>query len=295
MISFVIPVYQNRPTIKQLAYEIKDTVSKNFPQERLEILFVNDDSTDGSWEEIVFCIQNIPEVRAISLSQCFGQVAAISAGLAYCKGDAAIVISADLQDPLIPAVKMIHAWKRGASVVIAHRANREDHFLNKIFSRFFYLILKLSFHNLPEGGFDYFLIDRNAINQYIKRDARNRFLQAEILQLHQNPEFIPYTRLVRKTGKSQWTIRKKFKYFVDALVYTRLPFIPLFLFSLITFLLGLYYVYQPDEPCLIMFFGFEILSFLSLCFALLGLYLRRILEEIRHRPYYLVIDQIQHQ
>jgi dolichol-phosphate mannosyltransferase len=291
MISFVIPVYQNQPTIKQLAYEIKDIVSKNFPQERLEILFVNDGSTDGSWEEIVYCVQNIPEVRAICLSQCFGQVAAISAGLAYCKGDAAIVISADLQDPLIPAVKMMQTWKSGAAVVIAHRANREDHFINKIFSRFFYLILKFSFHNLPKGGFDYFLLDRNAINQYIKRDARNRFLQAEILQLHPNPEFVPYTRLIRKTGKSQWTIRKKFKYFVDALVYTHLPFIPLFFFSLITFLLGLYTVFQSDKLSLIVFFSLEILSFLSLCFALLGLYLRRILEEIRHRPYYQVIEE----
>jgi dolichol-phosphate mannosyltransferase len=278
-----------------LAFEIKDTVSKNFPQERLEILFVNDGSTDGSWEEIVFCIQNTPEVRAICLSQCFGQVAAISAGLAYCRGDAAIVISADLQDPLIPAVKMIQAWKSGAAVVIAHRANRKDHFLNKIFSRFFYLMLKFSFHNLPEGGFDYFLLNRDAINQYNQRDARNRFLQAEILQLHKNPEFIPYTRLVRKTGKSQWTMSKKFKYFVDALVYTRLPFIPLFLFSLIAFLTGLYVLFQSDKPKLIIFFGLEILSFLSFCFALLGLYLRRILEEVRHRPYYLVIDQIQHQ
>jgi dolichol-phosphate mannosyltransferase len=156
-------------------------------------------------------------------------------------------------------------------------------------------MLKFSFHNLPEGGFDYFLLNRDAINQYNQRDARNRFLQAEILQLHKNPEFIPYTRLVRKTGKSQWTMSKKFKYFVDALVYTRLPFIPLFLFSLIAFLTGLYVLFQSDKPKLIIFFGLEILSFLSFCFALLGLYLRRILEEVRHRPYYLVIDQIQHQ
>lgn len=292
MISFVIPVYQNRATIKQLAYDIKDAVIKSFPLEPFEILFVNDGSTDGSFEEIVFCVQEISEVRAISLSQCFGQVAAISAGLAYCKGDAAIVISADLQDPLIPAIKMIHAWKRGAVVVIAYRANREDHFLNKLFSRFFYLILKLSFHNLPEGGFDYFLLNRDAINLYNQRDARNRFLQAEILQLHPNPEFIPYTRLIRKTGKSQWTIRKKFKYFVDALAYTRLPFIPLFLFSLITFILGLYAVFQSNSLSLIVFLGFEILSFLSFGLAFIGLYLRRILEEIRHKPYYQVVEEL---
>ena len=166
------------------------------------------------------------------------------------------------------------------------------YFLNKLFSRFFYIILKFSFHNLPEGGFDYFLLNRDAINLYNQRDARNRFLQAEILQLHPNPEFIPYTRLIRKTGKSQWTIRKKFKYFVDALAYTRLPFIPLFLFSLITFILGLYAVFQSDSLNLIVFFGFEILSFLSLGFAFLGLYLRRILEEIRHKPYYQVIEEL---
>jgi hypothetical protein len=100
--------------------------------------------------------------------------------------------------------------------------------------------------------------------------------------------------MVRESGKSQWTTRKKMNYFFDALVYTRLPFIPLFFFSLITFLLGLFSAILAEKPNLTLVFGFELLSLFSLCFALLGIYLRRILDEIRHLPYYHVIDEIQH-
>jgi dolichol-phosphate mannosyltransferase len=111
LISFIIPVYRNKGTITSTYEKLKERISTVDLNYNFKAIFVNDGSDDGSWEEIKQLQLKENKVKAISFSKNFGQVPAIIAGSRFCKRDAAIIITADLQDPISLVGEMIESWE----------------------------------------------------------------------------------------------------------------------------------------------------------------------------------------
>lgn len=217
-VSVVSPVFNNAGTIKQLVQRIIATRDSGFPDASLEIVLVDDGSTDDSLAEIRGLLASASastSLKVLRLSRNFGQVSAIVAGLSICSGDASIVISADLQDPPELMSRMVEGWRNGAEIVIAAREAREDGAVSSLFSRLSYAVARRPYRDMPRGGFDYFLLSRRAAAQFVAKPGRKRFLQGEIFELGFQRLILNYVREKRKIGKSQWKFWKRFEYFVD--------------------------------------------------------------------------------
>jgi dolichol-phosphate mannosyltransferase len=158
---------------------------------------------------------------------------------------------------------------------------------------------------MPKGGFDFILIDRKALNILNQIDERNRFFQGDILWLGFNVAFIPYNRLKRTIGKSQWTLSKKLKYFLDGLLNT--SYIPIRLMSLLGicfsffgFLYSLIIAYSRlinNTPfngwAPIMILILIIGGLIMLMLGIIGEYVWRTYDETRKRPLYIIKDKFE--
>ena len=218
-ISIVIPVFQNKESIMPLTSRLVEVLGTIDIDDNYELIFVNDGSTDGS-NEVLMQLSEMFDcaIKIVRLSRNFGQVAAISAGLAQATGKAVVIMSADLQDPpeLIP--KMYREWATGKDIVIAHRTSRQDSFRTRLTSRLAYRIARNKYPSIPRGGFDFLLLSSRANKAYLAMKGKNRFFQGDIMYLGFAVGFVAYSRAQRVIGRSQWTFWKRFKYFQDMIV-----------------------------------------------------------------------------
>lgn len=300
-LSFLIPVYRNEgsiiPTYQKL-YDLTKSLQLDY-----EIIFVNDGSDDNSLAELISLHQNDSNVKVLSFSRNFGQVPAVIAGCKEVTGDAGICMSADLQEPIELIEEMIEKWKAGNEIVICHRNEREDSFIANNASLVFYKLMKYVNPKMPKGGFDFLLIDKKALEVLNQIDERNRFFQGDILWLGFNTAFIPYTRLKRTIGKSQWTLSKKLKYFLDGLLNT--SYLPIramsllgIIFSLFGFIYALVIAYSRvmnntpfDGWAPIMILILIIGGLIMLMLGIIGEYVWRTYDETRKRPIYIIKDK----
>ena len=300
-LSFVIPVFRNEGSIKPTFEKLLDLVkSLNISY---EFIFVNDGSDDNSLGELIDLHQQDKNVKVISFSRNFGQVAAVIAGLKEVTGDAVVSMSADLQEPITLIENMIDRWKAGNEIVICHRVDREDSFIANNASKVFYKLMKYVNPKMPKGGFDFLLIDKKAVNVLNQIDERNRFFQGDILWLGFNTSFIPYSRLKRTIGKSQWTLSKKLKYFIDGLLNT--SYIPIRLMSLIGigisflgFIYAIVIAYNRfinntpfDGWAPIMITILIVGGLIMLMLGIIGEYVWRTYDETRKRSIYIIKDK----
>ena len=216
IVAVIIPVYNNEDSIVELASRIRQVFSELSAIDFL-LIFVDDGSSDGSWEQIKKIHEIIPEnSRALKLTRNFGQLAAMYAGYSSTKVDSYISISADLQDSPELILKLVESWEDGHDLVAAKRDKREDELWSKLTSKIAYKLLRSDLKSLPEGGFDYFLMDSKVRDRILNQKGRHRFLQGELLLASKNPKFIGYTRLKRKHGVSGYSFKKRLSNFLDA-------------------------------------------------------------------------------
>jgi dolichol-phosphate mannosyltransferase len=297
-ISFVLPVFRNAGSIYKSYERIVALAAKM--QFDYEVMFVNDGSDDGSLEEILQTRASDPKVKALSFSRNFGQVAAIVAGFRAITGEACVLMSADLQDPIEKVEEMINHWQNGTDMAICYRADREDSTFARMTSAFFYKLIKTALPKMPKGGFDFMLMDKKVVEVFNQLDERNRFFQGDILWLGFNTTFIPYSRVKRTIGKSQWSFSKKLKYFIDGWLNTSyIPIRMMSLFGLVTALSGFLYALVIVYARMVNktpFSGFApimivlliIGGVIMLMLGIIGEYLWRTYDETRKRPLYIV-------
>jgi dolichol-phosphate mannosyltransferase len=222
----------------------------------------------------------------------------------YAEGDLNVVIAVDLQDPPELMLKMYNYWLNGIKLIVANRNEREDTFLARLFAKSYQkLIQKFALPNLPNGGFDYCLFDRQLKDQVIELNENNTNSLYLLMWLKYDFVSIPYTRRKRSIGKSRWTLKKKIKLFVDSFVsfsYAPLRLITIsgLLLGLISFIYAIYVVFarlsgdidvQGWTTMMVVFL--VISSFQMISIGIIGEYLWRSLESSRKRPPY-VIDQV---
>ena len=200
--------------------KINNLLSSELADLEYEIVFVDDGSTDGSLQEMLDLRQLDAKIKIVTFTRNFGQMPAMLAGFKEATGDAIINISADLQDPVELIPKMIAKWQDGSEIVICHRTDRSDALIDKIVSRLAYGVLRMSLPQMPQGGFDFVLMDRNVMDVFNAIDVRHRFFQGDLLWTGYRTSCIPYVRLKRTIGKSQYNFGKKLKNFLDAVLDT---------------------------------------------------------------------------
>jgi dolichol-phosphate mannosyltransferase len=301
-ISIVVPVYYNSDTLELLYDDMKARILDKLGD--YEIVFVDDGSGDNSWEIMNSIKAKDKNVVCVKLSRNFGEHAAILAGLSVCTGDCAVTKQADLQEDSTLILDMYESWKRGNKVVLAIRESRDENPVKKFFAGCYYWLVRKTINkDMPQGGCDCYLVDRQVIEVLQRMDEKNSSLTLQVMWVGFKSEKIYFHRKDREVGKSRWTLAKKVKLVIDSMMsftYFPIRFIATLglIFSLCS-VVGIILVIKEKvtegTPILgyasimcVMLFGFG-LAFIML--AVLGEYIWRALEESRKRPPF-IIDRV---
>lgn len=305
-ISVIIPCYYNELNIPATSAELLNN-ERRFPSGvEFEYVMVDDGSKDHTLDVLKKFKEQYPQkVKIIKLSGNFGSYNAIQAGMKYATGDCTVVIAADLQDPPELMVKMYEYWLKGVKLVVANRNNREDSFTSRIFSQQYQkLIRKYALPNLPKGGFDYCLFDKQLREEVIALNENNTNSLYLLMWLKYDYVAIPYTRTARKVGKSRWTLKKKIKLFIDSFVsfsYAPLRLITVsgLIMGILSFIYALYVLFarltgliQVEGWTTMMVVFLLVAAFQMISIGIIGEYLWRSLEASRKRPAYIVDELI---
>jgi dolichol-phosphate mannosyltransferase len=301
--SIIVPVYFNELNLPETIPQLL-SLEERLPGFRLELVFVDDGSGDRSLEILLDYRDNYPEkLKVVKLTRNFGSMAAIQAGFTVATGSCVGVIAADLQDPPELFLEMIALWAKGLKVVLAVRSDREESFMQKFFSNTYYACMRrFAIQNYPPGGFDFFLIDRQVVDEVNRIHEKNTNIMSLIFWLGHTHVMLPYIRRNREKGKSRWTFSKKLKLFIDSFVaFSYLPIRALSVLGLAvaasSFIYGgfIFYVWSVSRievkgwtPIMILLAFTAGIQMTML--GVLGEYLWRTLDETRKRPGY-VIDE----
>lgn len=302
-LSIIVPVYYNADTLELMYLDLKQKILDIIEYD-YELIFVNDGSKDDSLSVLREIKNRDSKVKIYSLSRNFGSHAAILCGLEHMTGDCAVVKAADMQEPSELILGMVESWTRGNNVVLAVREDRQEGFFKKHFANLYYtLVRKLALPNMPETGFDIYLLDKKVVNVMCALDEKNSSLACQILWAGFKTDKVPYTRLAREIGKSRWTLTKKIRLVMDTLfsfstvpikAVTTIGMISFFgaliwaLVELICKLAGLIEVTGWTTLFIFNLFSFGVIM---LTLGILGEYLWRTFDASRNRPPFIIEDK----
>jgi glycosyltransferase involved in cell wall biosynthesis len=302
LLSVVVPSYHNAATLDTLFERIRSTLEPHAAEVDFEVVFVEDGSADETWKVLLALRERHPRhVSLVKLMRNFGQIAALLAGYRAATGDCCASISADLQDPPELIWEMFQAWRQGHRLVAAARSARNDGPMQDFVAKSSWQLLRrFAVRNVPEGGFDYFLMDRSVLEQYVADPEQHIFMQGRLLYFVREPHVIYYERARRTVGRSSTSFMRRVKYFIDG--FTAYSFMPLRLMSAVGLLISLFaFVGVVAIIVLTLAYGTKVEGWASIAVLILflsgiqlvslgviGEYLWRAVEEVRKRPHYLV-------
>lgn len=298
--SIIVPIYNEEGSLPVL-YERMQSVMDS-TGESWELVLVDDGSQDQSSAMILNLAEKDKRVRPVILARNFGHQIAVTAGLDHARGDAIVIIDADLQDPPEVILELIEKWREGFEVVYAVRETREgETFFKKWTARLFYrLINKITSMQIPVDTGDFRLIDRKVVNVLNQMREHHRFLRGMSVWVGFRQTGVKYKRAARYAGETHYPLRKMIKLAMTAI--TGFSFFPLqaatymgFVasgISIITIpvvivmrLMGnQQFLGQATTLISVLFLGGVQLIFLGV----LGEYIGRIYDEVRNRPLYIV-------
>lgn len=298
-ISIVVPVYYNSDTLDMLYADMKAKILPVLGD--YEIVFVDDGSQDNSWEVMNNIKAQDDRVVCVRLSRNFGEHAAILAGLSVCTGDCAVTKQADLQEDSAIILDMYESWKKGNKVVLAVRKDRDENKVKVFFANMYYAIVRKTINkNMPKGGCDCYLLDRQVIEVLERLDEKNSSLTLQVLWVGFKTDKVYFHRLDREVGKSRWTLAKKFKLVMDSMMsFSYFPIkcmtwigVIFDIAALVLFINVLVEYFSKGTPiagwpslmCVVLISAGLIISFLGI----LGEYLWRTLDASRTRPPFII-------
>jgi glycosyltransferase involved in cell wall biosynthesis len=297
----VSPCYQEAEVIEAFYRELK-SVLNSIPDLAHRILLVDDGSSDATLARLNPLAAQDPTLRVYSLSRNFGHQVALSAGLDAARGDAIVILDSDLQHPPQMIPEMVRLWRSGYDVVSGVRRNTDNAswFKRLSSSGFYWLMNRLGETHLVEGAADFCLLSRRAHQALLRLPERHRFLRGMVSWIGFPRTFVFFEAPQRYAGKSKYTVIKM----------TRLALTAAFSFSvtpirlaaqlgLLTVALSLVYLVfillcfflkwrlVPGWASIV--FVVTFLGGVQLVFlGILGEYVARIFEEVKHRPLYLL-------
>ena len=291
---------ENLPTFRERVEAVLSDCDESW-----EIILVDDHSSDGSSDFARDWSTAEPDVQYIRLSRNCGSHAAFSAGMSHCRGDCAVLLAADLQDPPEVIPRLLENWRRGSNVVWAARTKREGERLStKLLARAYYATMKrLALPEMSSQGADFLLIDRKVIDAYNGMPEKNTSFLALILWMGFRQTTIHYDKHSRHAGESKWTFAKKLKLFIDSVV--SFSYVPIRLVSVLglavsfaAFVFTIHVIWNaflghPTEGySSLMVVVLTIGGIQLLTMGILGEYLWRAFDQGRGRPWYIVEEHI---
>ena len=301
LLSIVVPVFNEEANLPRFHDEVV-RVMQSLGGCDSEFVFVDDGSRDRSFHVLEDLRVRDHRVNALRFPRNFGSHIAIAAGIDYCRGDAAVIMAADLQDPPEVIREFVARWREGFDVVWGARTGRDDGLVRRWFMTLFYAIVRrFAIPTYPKGGTGSFcLISRKMIDTFRQCAERNRLTFGLIAWSGFRETEVSYHRPARQAGASSWTFGRLVKSAIDTFIsFSFLPIRAISYFglvvSLISFLFGFYVVANR------VFYGTHVEGWTSVMLAVLllggvqltmigvlGEYLWRILDESRGRPLYIV-------
>jgi dolichol-phosphate mannosyltransferase len=304
VLSVVAPVFNEHGTLAELHRRLTAALAT---LGSYEIVLVDDGSTDGSWDALLGLAARDPRVRLLKLSRNFGHQAALSAGLDAARGDAVVLMDADLQDPpeLIP--RLVETWREGFDVVYAVRGDREGETRVRLASiaLFYRLLHRISPTEIPRNVGDFRLLSRRAADAVSAMPERARFLRGMTSWIGFRQTGVTYTREARHAGESKYPPSKLVRLAFDGI--TSFSTAPIKLVTAIGFALVVFCVGVLGWTLYVRFFtshhpqgwtsviavvlllgGVQLLSL-----GVIGQYVARIFDETKQRPVYLVEEVVE--
>jgi polyisoprenyl-phosphate glycosyltransferase len=297
LLSVVAPVYNEEATIGHF-YE---RVCAALEGLSFEIVLVDDGSRDGSAAELERLAAADPRVHVVYLSRNFGHQTALTAGLDHARGDAVVMLDADLQDPPELIVRMLDHWRAGCDVVYAVREKRDGESRFKLATaKWFYRIFDwLAQVELHHNSGDFRLLDRRALDALLSMRERNRFLRGMTVWVGFTQAAVPYERDPRFAGETKFTVTRMVSFSLDAI--SSFSYRPLQLASLLGFAISTLAFIAIPVVIILRLLGSYLPGFGSITITVLllggiqlitigiiGEYVGRIYDEVKGRPLYLV-------
>jgi dolichol-phosphate mannosyltransferase len=298
VLSVIVPVFNETGCLDELYRRVKEVMEQT--KDTWELVLIDDGSTDGSTDMIRRYAKEDSHVRPVIFARNYGHQLAVTAGMDYSRGDAVIIIDADLQDPPEAMLDLIAKWREGYEVVYAVREEREGESWFKLFtaSLFYKVIYKVTEIKMPMNAGDFRLLDRKVVDIMNSMREHQRFLRGMSIWTGFKQIGVPYKRAARYAGSSKYPLKKMIKLALTAI--TSFSFLPLQLatwvggfITAISFILLVVMIIlrltgsvflggQAATLIAVLFLGGVQLIFLGI----LGEYIGRIYDEVKGRPLY---------
>lgn len=300
LVTIIIPSYNEEDVLPQFIQRL-DEVTQTIVDYKFEFLFVNDGSTDNTLGLIKKYQLKDSRIRYIDLSRNFGKEIGMLAGMDYAKGDAVIIIDADLQHPPEKIKEMIQWWKKGYDDVYTVRLNREETIFKKITSKLYYKLLQtMTEVNVYPNSGDFRLLDRKCVDALTSMRETERYTKGMYGWIGFNKKELTYVEEERIAGETKWQFRQLLKLALDGV--TSYSTIPLRLSSIIGIVISVIgFIFLIVEITKILINGPSVAGYGTLLVGILfmggiqlislgiiGEYLSRIFIETKMRPPYLI-------
>lgn len=307
LLSVIVPCYNEEENVPYF-YEELMKLTPFFEEKKLdlELIYVDDGSKDGTVSEVKKLNEKDDRVKLVSFSRNFGKEAAIYAGFSKSKGDYVVMMDADLQDPPSLLPKMFRYIEEGYDSVATRRVSRKgEPVIRSFFARLFYkLINKISKTDIVDGARDYRLMTRQVVDAILSIGEYNRFSKGIFGWVGFNTKWVEYENVERTKGETKWSFWGLFLYSMEGIIaFSTAPLafasIMGVLFCVIAFVIIITIIVRslfwqdptsgwPSLVCIIsMVSGVQLL-----CLGILGQYISKTYLEVKHRPIYLVKEEI---
>ena len=293
-ISIVLPVYNEEDGIKNTIEVLENFVECQI--ETYEIIFVDDGSVDSSVDIIRHAQSKYENIRLVEFSRNFGHQLAITAGIRYAKGDAVVVMDADLQDPPSVIPNMIEKWQEGFDVVYGKRLIREgESFFKRFSAKAFYRVMhKVANVDIPLDTGDFRLMDRKVVDALSKLNEPEPFVRGLVSWVGFKQTAVAYERQERNAGVTKYPLTKMIRLASDGITsFSEIPLKIVNYTGFISIIAGIVY------GLITVFTGISTLTFaislmcvlsgmIMLALGIIGDYLYRTFDASKHRPQYVV-------
>ena len=304
VISIVVPMRNEARNVGALMQRLRSTLDQL--RVRAEVICIDDGSLDDTLVALKLARATDRRIKIVSLSRNFGKETALAAGLRYARGQAAILMDADLQHPPELVAELVAKWREGYEMVYAQRRDRASEtvgrrWLARAFYRVFGIISRTA---LPHGAGDFRLLDRKVINALNQFDERTRFTKGLYSWVGFRQIGVPYHVVTREGDGSRWSLLSLWRFAVDGI--TSFSTLPLRVWSYLGILvsfgaaaLGSYILLET------LIYGSDVPGYASLIVTILflsgvqlvglgvmGEYIGRIFDEVKRRPLYLVREEL---
>ncbi|MGW8446244.1 glycosyltransferase family 2 protein [Bacillus wiedmannii] len=304
LISVVVPMYFEEEVAQECYNRLKSVMLQN--DINYEFVFVNDGSTDRTMEILSEIAANDYRTKIVNFARNFGHQIAVTAGIAAAKGDAIVIIDADLQDPPEVIPELIAKWEEGYEVVYAKRKQRKGETWFKLLTaKYFYKFLNyMSDIDIPKDTGDFRIIDRKVADVFNQMTERNRFIRGMMSWVGFRQTYVEYERDERFAGETKYPLKKMIKFASDGIIaFSTKPLRIVMTLGLLSVLISIIVLLYTITVKIIgtgtqtgwafimvaitFFSGIQLLGL-----GIVGQYIARIYDESKNRPIYIVKETI---